>query len=136
MTATAAPRLVINGQTVSTDLVAIPGLTISVDVLVGADPAFPTFGQMVDFDPIADWMCKGAELGDAVPLAQVERCRCHGRISGIWDDGGPQFTTCDCHGYAWPAEMVEFRDGPDTYECVLPRDDNPLPASFQRQAMR
>lgn len=136
MNATASRYLVINGQTVSTDMVVIPGLAVSVSVLVGADPAFPGYRQMVDFDPIGDWMCQGAELGDAVPVALVGHRDGHVTTIEIGGDGERILSSCDCHGRAWPADMLTFREGPDTFECALPRDDNPLPAAFQRQAMR
>jgi len=115
-----ATHLVINGQTVSTSMAVIPGLDVSVSVFIGADPAFPrTYRKMVDFDPIGDTLIQGAELGDAVPFAGfIDACM------------------CDCHRLVWPTDMLTHQDGPETFECGLPRDDNPLPASFQRQAMR
>lgn len=120
MNVTAAPHLVINGQTVSTSMVVVPGLTVSVTVLVGADPAFPrTYRKMVDFDPIGDTLIQGAELGIAVPFA------------GFMDAD-----MCDCHGLVWPADMLTFSDDTQVFECPLSLDINPLPASFQRQAMR
>lgn len=136
MNVTAAQRLVINGQTVSTSMTVIPGLDVSVSVLVGADPAFPGYRQMVGFDPIGDWMCKGAEFGDATPVSMVEHTG--DRVTSIWigESGTRILSTCDCHGLAWPSDMLTYHEGSDTFECALPRDDNPLPAAFQRQAMR
>lgn len=135
MNVTAAPRLVINGQTVSTDMRVFPDLNVSVAVLVGADPAFPrTYRKMVDFDPIGDRLCEGAELGDAIPTAPIEQR--NGHVTGIRDDGGRQLDVCDCHRLVWPADMLTYCAGPDIFECALSLDINPLPASFQRQAMR
>lgn len=56
----------------------------------------------------------------AVPLAAIAGHR-DGRVTAIWDLGGsmPIINACDCHGWAWPALMITYHPGADSYDCPV-----------------
>lgn len=77
---------------------------------------------------------------DPTPGPAIPRSAIHiqdGQFVGVWvGEQDILYSTCDCHLATWPATDLAYRDGPGIYVCDLPRDDNPLPAWFQRQTMR